>query len=45
MLLFSSTKSEMRAQWDLLGIEGGRGEKVGRGTGWRNHPKNVCTCD
>jgi hypothetical protein len=41
--VFSSTKSIIRTEQDLPGIEGGRGGKGGEGR--RNDPNNVCTCE
>jgi hypothetical protein len=41
-----STKLVNKAEQDLPGTEGGReGRGWGRGTGWRNDPNNVCTCE
>jgi hypothetical protein len=39
--VFSSTKLVIRAEQDLPGSEEGRG----RGTGGRNDPNSVCTCE
>jgi hypothetical protein len=44
--VFSSTKSVIRAEWELPEtVGGGRGKGWGRGAGWRNDPNNVCTCE
>jgi hypothetical protein len=43
--VFSSTKLVIRAEQDLPGTEGGRGEGWRREAGWRNDPNNVCTCE
>jgi hypothetical protein len=42
--VLSSTKSVIRAEWDLPETDEGRVEGWGRSAGWRNDPKNVCTC-
>jgi hypothetical protein len=36
--VISSTKSVIRAEWDLPGTGGG-------GAGWRKDPNNVCMCE
>jgi hypothetical protein len=41
--VFSSTKLEIRAEWDLPGTE--VEESWGKGPGWRNDQNNVCTCE
>jgi hypothetical protein len=41
--VFSSTKSVMRAEWNLPETEEGRRDGLGRGAVWRNDPNNVCT--
>jgi hypothetical protein len=43
--VFSSTKLEIRAEQVLPGSERGREEEGGEGTGWRNDPNNICTCE
>jgi hypothetical protein len=43
--VFSSTKSVIRAEWDLPETEGGGEERWGTGVGWKNDPNNVCTCE
>jgi hypothetical protein len=35
----------IRARGDLPETEEVRGEGWGMGAGWRNDPKNVCTCE
>jgi hypothetical protein len=35
----------IRAECDLPGTDGRRGEGWRRGAGWRNDPNNVCTCE
>jgi hypothetical protein len=42
--VLSSTKSVIRAEWDLPETEG-VGEGWRRGAGWRNDPNNVCSCE
>jgi hypothetical protein len=42
--VLSSTKSVIRAEWDLPETEEGRGRRVGEGGRGRNDPNNVCTC-
>jgi hypothetical protein len=42
--VFSSTKLVIRAEKDLTGMKGVRGEGV-RGAGGRNDPNHVCTCE
>jgi hypothetical protein len=41
--VFSSTKLEIKAEQVLSGSEGGKGCRWG--TGERNDPNNVCTCE
>jgi hypothetical protein len=43
--VFSSTKSEIRAEQDLPGSKGGWGKGWRRGAGGRNDPNNVWTCE
>jgi hypothetical protein len=43
--VFSSTKLEIRAEQILPGSEGVWGRVWEREAGWRNDPKNVCTCE
>jgi hypothetical protein len=43
--VFSLTKSVIRAEQDLPGTEGRRGQGWGKGAGGRNDPNNVCTCE
>jgi hypothetical protein len=43
--VFSSTKSEIRAEQILPGSEGGWGERKGQGIGGRNDPNNVRICE
>jgi hypothetical protein len=43
--VFYSTKLVIRAEKDLPGTEGGRGEEWRRVAGGRNDPNNVCTCE
>jgi hypothetical protein len=42
-IIISSTKLVIRAEQDLPGTEGGRGEKWEKEAEWRNDPNNVCT--
>jgi hypothetical protein len=35
----------IKAEQDLPGTEGERGERVGEGAGGRNNPNNVFTCE
>jgi hypothetical protein len=43
--VFSSSKLETRAEQVLPGSEGEGGRGEGRGTGGRNDPNNVGTCE
>jgi hypothetical protein len=43
--VFSSTKSVIKAEQDLPGTEGVRGQRVEEWRGGRNDPNNVCTCE
>jgi hypothetical protein len=35
----------IKAEQNLLGTEGGWGDRIGKGAGGRNDPNNVCTCE